>query len=73
MQTIYLSDTAMPIPNEDSVTDSYKDVISKPIEELNTSYTDTVLTWVKEEFDKILKNVGISTEFDFSNIVVTFF
>lgn len=73
MRTIYFLDTAIPIPNKDSVIHSYKDVISKPVEDLNISYTVPVLTWVGEEFDKILKNIGISTKFDFSNIAVTFF
>lgn len=73
METIYFLDTEMPIPSKGSNINSFEDVYSKPVKDLDTSHTIPVVTWVEQEFDKILKNSGAHTKYDFSDISVAFF
>ena len=73
METIYFLDTEMPIPSKGSNINSFEDVYSKPVKDLDTSHTIPVVTWVEQEFDKILKKSGAHTKYDFSDISVAFF
>ena len=52
METIYFLDTEMPIPSKGSNINSFEDVYSKPVKDLDTSHTIPVVTWVEQEFEK---------------------
>lgn len=55
MQTIYITNTEMPIPKNNANVYTLEDVKEKDISELNTSYTELVIDWAKNEFQKYLK------------------
>lgn len=73
MQTIYFMDTVMPIPSDISTLKNLKEIKELDVSQLDTSYTEAVLNWANSEFKKIFRAKKVQTEFDFSNIAISFF
>lgn len=73
MRTIYFLDNKMPFPKDLSTVNTYQNVVNKPLECLDFSYTDSIQKWVSNEFNKIVQLLDVSVKFDFSNIFFLIF
>lgn len=63
MNTIYILDTKMPIPNKEDNIDIFSDITDKPVEELNLSYSKCLFNWSSNEFNKILSSIGVTNKY----------
>lgn len=72
MRTIYLMDTTLPPCDYDKLP-TFSDIIENKDIPIDTSYTYDFQYWIKNEFQKICESKNANCDFDFSDILFTYY
>ena len=73
MRYIYIMDSEMPTPENREDINTWEEVNTKYASNLQTTYTQAVLNWAKEEFDKMFSKINCHPEFNLNDIFIAFF